>query len=118
MSLWRQLRRGLRALTHRTAADQDVADELAHFLDQSIASFEERGLSAEDARRAARREVGNVTALSEQVRSSGWEHVIETIATDLRHSARRLRNSPGFTAVSVITTGGVPDPRIRAVTTG
>ena len=57
----------------------------------------------EEARRAARLEFGNVTAVREQVRGYGWEHVVETLAADLRHGARRLRSSPGFTAVSVMT---------------
>ena len=42
MSLWGQLTRGLRVLTNRTAADQDVADEVRHFLDQSTDARTER----------------------------------------------------------------------------
>lgn len=38
MSLWRQLTRGLRVITHRSAADQDVADEVQDFLDQATAA--------------------------------------------------------------------------------
>ncbi len=33
MSLWRQVSRGLRALFNRKSADQEIADEIAHFLD-------------------------------------------------------------------------------------
>ena len=53
MSLWRQLTRGLRALTHRTAADRDVADEVEHYLEEATAAFEARGLCPK--RRAAPR---------------------------------------------------------------
>ena len=38
MSAWRQLVRGLRALTHRSAADRDVADEVQHYLEQAAAA--------------------------------------------------------------------------------
>ena len=38
MSLWRQVTRGLRVLRHRTAADQDIRDEIAQYLDAAIAA--------------------------------------------------------------------------------
>src|SRR5229473_1110247 len=56
MSLWRQVSRGLRALFNRKAADQEIADEIAHFLDESAATFAARGLAREEALRAARLE--------------------------------------------------------------
>src|SRR5262249_42744197 len=56
-----------------------------------------------EARRAARREIGNPAALREQVRGYGWENGIDTLFADVRYAARRLRNKPGFTAVCVIT---------------
>ena len=77
MSLWRQLTRGLRALTHRNATDADVTDELRHYLDLSAASHERRGLAPDAARRAAQLEIGNMTVAREQVRSYGWENAAE-----------------------------------------
>ena len=103
MSLWRQLTRGLRALTHRKATDADVADELRHYLDLSAASHERRGLAPDAAQRAAQLEMGNMTVAREQVRSYGWENAIETLAADVRYALRRLRANPGFTVVSVLT---------------
>jgi putative ABC transport system permease protein len=103
MALWRQLTRGIRVLTNRTAADQDVADEVQHFLDQSIDAHLARGLSPEEARRAARVELGGTTVVREQVRAYGWENVVTSALADLRYAARRLRANPGFAAVSVVT---------------
>ncbi|HTX36230.1 MAG TPA: ABC transporter permease [Bryobacteraceae bacterium] len=103
MSLWRQLSRGLRVLAHRRAADQDIADEVSHYLEESAAAFEARGLSPEEARRAARMEIGTAAALQEQVRGYGWENGVETLFADLRHAARRLCRNPGFTTVGVLT---------------
>lgn len=103
MSLLRQIARGVRALVHRTDADRDLADEVEYFLDQSVAAHMAHGLSAEDARRAALLEIGNTTVVREQVRSSGWENIVEEAIADLRYAARRLRRSPGFTTVCVLT---------------
>jgi len=103
MSLWRQLTRGMRVLAHPGAANQDVADEVQHYLDQTTAAHVARGLSSDEARRAARLELGNATVVRERVRAYGWENVVETLFADVRYAARRLRANPGFTAIGVLT---------------
>ena len=103
MSAWRQLVRGLRALTHRSAADRDVADEVQHYLEQAAAAHVARGLSPDAALRAARLELGGAQIVREEVRSSGWESFVSTVFTDLRYAVRRLRAAPGFAAVTVLT---------------
>lgn len=85
MTLWREVSRGLWTLTHRRAADQDIADEVQHFLDL------EGGSRVRS------------TMIREQVRAYGWENFIDQVLTDMRYAARRLRASPGFTSVSAIT---------------
>jgi len=54
MDLWRQLTYGLRRLTHRAQHDRDVAEEVEQYFEEATAAWVARGLSAEDARRAAR----------------------------------------------------------------
>ncbi len=103
MSLWRRVTRGLRALTNRPAADQDVADEVQDYLERATAAHLASGLSPENALRAARLELGSPTSAREAVRGVGWENVIEIFLADLRYAARRLRAEPGFTAVTVLT---------------
>jgi putative ABC transport system permease protein len=103
MSAWRHVTRGLRVLARRTAADRDLADEVDHYVEQATAAYIEQGLSADDARRTARMEVGSTTRVREDVRDGGWEHVIETLIADLRYGARRLRRSPASAFISILT---------------
>ena len=103
MSLWRHLTRGLRVLTARAASDQDLSEEAQHYVDQTTEEFIARGLSPEEARRAARLECGAVSSIREEVREHGWENTVETFFADLRFALRHLRANPGFTAVTVFT---------------
>lgn len=103
MSLWRQLTRGLRTLSNPTAAAQDVDDEVRDYFDQATAELIGRGRTPEQARREARLELGTTTMVGEEVRSYGWENTIGTALADLRYGARRLRATPGLTAVTILT---------------
>lgn len=103
MSFWRQLARGARVLKDRKTADHDIAAEVGHYLEAATADFIAKGLSPEDARRAARLEVGSATAVREQVRGYGWENTIDTFFADLRYAVRRLRQKPVFAAASLLT---------------
>ena len=103
ISRWRQFIRGLRVLGNRKVKDQDTDDEVSHYLDEATADFAAKGLPPEEARRAARVQLGSPTSVREQVREYGWENRIENLFADLRYAARTLIANPGFTAVSVIT---------------
>jgi putative ABC transport system permease protein len=83
--------------------DEERARELEAYLqietDENIA----RGMSPEEARYAARRKLGNLTLIREEIyrmNSLGW---LETFWQDLRYGLRQLKRNPGFTAVAVLT---------------
>jgi putative ABC transport system permease protein len=103
MSLWRQISRGLRVLTHREDADQEIDDEVKDYLEHAAAELEASGMSPENARSAARLEIGSTTHIREQVRSYGWEHLLGTLVADLRYAVPQLLHNPGFALVSLIT---------------
>src|SRR4051812_40448896 len=102
-SIWRQLSRGLRVLFHRADADRELDAEVEHWVDQAAADLEATGLSAEDARRRARVELGGTLAAREEVREGGWERVVAGAAADLTYAGRRLRKDAAFTALAVLT---------------
>ena len=56
MSIWRQVTHGLRGLLHRNERDREIDDEVQNYFEETTAAYRERGLSDEDARRAARQE--------------------------------------------------------------
>jgi putative ABC transport system permease protein len=103
VSLWRHLTHGLRALTQRTAADRDIADEVDYYFQEAAAALEASGLSPEAARQAAQRELGHAARVREEVRSYGWENLVETVVADVRYGARRLIADRSFALVSIAT---------------
>jgi putative ABC transport system permease protein len=103
VSILRHLTRGLRVLTRGSASDRDLDEEVRHFYDEARADEIARGVSADEARRAARLAFGDQAAVREEVRAHGWEHVIETAIADARYAGRGLRRQPGFAVVAILT---------------
>ena len=103
MSILRQLLHGVRNLIRRKQADDDISDEVDSFIAEAKAEFEARGLSPEEAARAARIQIGSTTAAREQVRSYGWENFVSGMVQEARYTLRRLRATPGFALVSIAT---------------
>ncbi len=81
--------------------DADLVRELQSDLELEEEEQRERGLSAEEARYAARRAFGNATLIKEQTHEAwGWA-LFERFVQDLRIAFRQLRTSPGFAILAV-----------------
>ena len=81
----------------------ELDEEIQAHLEMDIQARMERGESAERARAAAMRELGNA-ALIEDVTREMWGWVwLERIGQDLRYAIRQLRRSPVFMVTVVAT---------------
>jgi putative ABC transport system permease protein len=101
MAILRKFASGLKTFFRKEQAEQEMREELSSYLDELVAAKVRAGASPEEARRAARLEMGNMETIKHDVRSVGWEFALDTFFRDLRYGLRVLRKSPAFTAVVV-----------------
>jgi putative ABC transport system permease protein len=83
--------------------DRDMEREMAFHIDALARDRARDGLSDVDARRAARRQFGNLTRLKERGHDERTMRVAEDVARDVRHAARGLWRSPGFSLAVILT---------------
>jgi predicted permease len=98
-----RFRRGWFRFFRRRYWDKERARELEAYLEIETDENIARGMSPEEARYAARRKLGNVTLIREEIyrmNSLGW---LETLWQDVRYGLRQLRRSPGLATVIVLS---------------
>jgi putative ABC transport system permease protein len=95
MSFLRFFRRG--------SWDAERARELAAYLDQEIDDNLARGMTHDDAVRAAHRKLGNATRIREDIYHMNTIAFLESAWQDVRYGARLLWRNPTFAVVAILT---------------
>jgi predicted permease len=97
--------RGLRGLFQSRHVSREVDEEIANYLEASVAHKMSTGMAADVARRAALVEMGSASAVKQQVLDSRWESIVDNFLQDLRFSVRSLRKHVAFTSVALLSLG-------------
>jgi putative ABC transport system permease protein len=103
MPLFMKARSFLRNLFLSRRVDADLDQEVHAHLRMLTEENIRAGMPAEEARRAARLELGGVEQVKERVREERLGTWLHSVLTDCRYGLRQLRKSPGATAVMVFT---------------
>src|SRR4051812_46174177 len=86
-----------------SASDAELREQFEHHLEQQVADNVRRGMSPDEARRAALAATGGLSAATEAVREQRSIPWADNALTDLRYALRSLRLNPSFTAAVVLT---------------
>ena len=101
MRALRTLRLRLRSLFRRQRVESELDEELRYHVERLIEEYVSRGLSADEARRAALREMGGLEQRKEECRDTrGWRW-LDDLVWDARLAVRALRKAPLFTCIVV-----------------
>jgi len=92
----------LRNIFRKKRAERDLDDEIRFYIETLTQQGIAAGLSEQEARRAARLELGSVDSVKEAVRDVRTGAMMERIWQDLRYAVRALGNKPGFTTAAVL----------------
>ena len=93
----------LRNLLRNRPAEEELSREITSHLALLEDDFRMRGMTPEDARRAARQAIGGVEQTKQSHRDERSILWLEQTVQDLRHACRTLARNPGFTFAAIIT---------------
>jgi putative ABC transport system permease protein len=93
----------IRTLWRRDALDSGLDDEIRFHIDQQTEKNLRAGMAPPEARRQALIRFGGIEGTRERARDEIRSALLEDTWRDVRHGARMLRRSPGFTMAALMT---------------
>ena len=95
--------RKLSWLRRRRSKEDELREELQFHLEEETEERQAQGLSGEEARRAARRELGNLSQVQENTRAAwGWV-LVEQFIQDVRYAFRTMASNRLFTLLAILS---------------
>lgn len=93
----------LQSLIYRRRKEEDLRDELQFHLDEETEERRSSGLSGEEARFAARRDIGNLSLVKEDTRAVWtWTH-LEQFVHDCRYGLRTIAANKTFSLLAILS---------------
>jgi putative ABC transport system permease protein len=93
----------LSGLFGKRKREKELDEEVRSHLEMAARERTERGEKKEEAEHAARREFGNIELVKEVTRGAWGLRWLEEFVEDALYGLRRMRRSPGFTAIAALT---------------
>jgi putative ABC transport system permease protein len=93
----------IRNLGRRDKVDAEIAAELRAHLSMAAEEMVRKGMSEQEARRAARLKFGNPVIVRETTMDSDAILALDGLGRDVKFALRQLRKSPGFAATVIAT---------------
>ena len=101
--LYHSLRTKFRALFHRRAVEEELADELAYHIEEKIQRLREQGMTQAEARRTVLREFGGIEQRKEECRDARGISFVEDLWRDVKFAGHALVRNRTFTLVAALT---------------